>query len=267
MKSILVSLLILGSLSSLSHLLISESQAAVKKTGEIKKTIPEAIQKHSLFPAFLRKYKGKEGLASLRARALKQSNKAVPLLTYVMKSKAFPDKNRWVATFALGQIMGVKSAPYLSKFTAHPNWMMRLASLKTLMSLDQRQYKGVYTRLLSDKAMIVRLQALETIKQFELKSLAPFVWAMLYDKNNYSGSKGGRKRGEIIRSIIKTVGDLKFDKALKPMLSMMQKKKYKDIYPELDYALTKITEKSSPEGSITLKKHFWKKESLKTMTL
>jgi HEAT repeat protein len=261
MKSFLACLLVFGFLS------IKESQSSVKKAQKIKTPIPEAIQKHSLFPAFLRQYKDKESLAGLRTRTMKMSNKAVPLLTYVMKSKAFPDKNRWVATFALGQIMGVKSAPYLSKFTSHPNWMMRLASLKTLMSLNQRQYKGVYTRLLSDKAMIVRLQALETIKQFELKSLAPFVWAMLYDKNNYSGSKGGRKRGEIIRSIIKTVGDLKFKKALKPMLGMIQKKKYQDIHTELDYALSKITEKTSPGGGLAIKKHFWKKESLKTLTL
>ena len=258
MKNVLFLFLILG---------MFNSEAAVQKADKLIKPVPESIQKHELFPAFLRKYKGKDGLASLRKRTLAQKNKAVPLLTYVMKSKRFPDKNRWVATFALGQIMGVKAAPYLSKFTSHPNWMMRLASLKTLMSLDQKQFKGIYTRLLTDKAMIVRLQALETIKQFQLKSLAPYVWAMLYDKNNYSGAKGGRKRGEIIRSIVKTVGDLGFKKAVKPMMQMIQKKKYKDIHGELDYALSAILGKSSPDGDISLKKHFWGREYQKTITL
>lgn len=256
---------VVGGITSFS--LSLESFAAVKKASKIKEPVPKEVQKHPLFPAYIRKYKDKEGLAKLRKRTLKLKNKAVPLLTHVMKSKAFPDKNRWVATFALGQIMGKKSAPYLSKFTSHPNWMMRLASLKTLMSLDQRQFKGIYTRLLSDKAMIVRLQALETIKQFDLKSLAPYVWAMLYDKKNYSGAKGGRKRGEIIRSIIKTIGDLRFQKALTPMLSMIQKKKYKDIHAELDYALTKITNKNSPKGDIVVKKLFWNKEKLKNTVL
>jgi hypothetical protein len=254
-------LLILMSLLILSH----ASFGAVKK--EVKEKVPMEIQKHKLFPSFLKSYKSKAELDGLRNKTIALQGEAVPLLTYVMKSKAFPEKNRWIATFALGEIMGKKAAPFLSKFTQHPNWLLRLASLKSLMSLDQKQYKGIYTRLLSDKAMIVRLQALETIKQFDLKELAPYVWAMLYDDKNYSGSKGGRKRGEIIRSIIKTIGDLKFDKATKPMLAMIQKKKYRDIHEELDYALSKVTGKASPEGNLSIKKHYWKTESLKLVSL
>ena len=163
--------------------------------------------------------------------------------------------------------MGKKSAAYLSKFTSHPNWMLRLASLKALMSLEQKQFKGIYSRMLKDKAMIVRLQALETIKQFKLKELAPYVWSMLYDKKNYSGSKGERKRGNIIRNIIKTIGDLDFQKAQKPMLAMIQKKKYRDIHEELDYSLSKIMKKSSPKGNMSVKKHFWKSEYLKLQTI
>ena len=163
--------------------------------------------------------------------------------------------------------MGKKSALYLSKFTKHPNWMLRLASLKSLMSLDQKQFKGIYTRMLKDKAMIIRLQALETVKQFDLKEIAPFVWAMLYDKRNYSETKGSRKRGQIIREVIKTVGDLKFQKASKPMLKMLENKKYQDIHEEIDYALSKILDKKSPKGDIVLKKNFWRAESAKEVIL
>ncbi len=231
------------------------------------KPIPKAILNHPLYKDYTKKYKSKKAVQNLKAKTIKLKQKAVPLLTYVMKSKNFPDKNRWVATFLLGRIMGVKSAAYLSKFAFHPNWMMRLASLKSLLALKQTKYKGVYTRLLKDKAMIVRLQALENIRQLKLKELAPYVWAMLYNKDNYSGSDGSRKRGEIIRTIIKTTGELGFNKAKKPMLSMIQKKRYQDIHDELDYALTKVTGKKSPDGNLILKKHFWKAQATKDLTI
>ena len=153
--------------------------------------------------------------------------------------------------------MGKKSASFISKFTFHPNWMLRLASLKTLLALDQKQFKGVYARALKDDALIVRMQALDNIKAMNLTELAPYVWAMLYDKSNYAGQKGKRKRAHIVKQVISTVGDLKFEKAMQPMLTMIQDKKYHDIFSELDYSLKLITGKNSPKGASTVKKKFW----------
>lgn len=211
--------------------------------------------------------KKKEQLAKLKEVTLKFKQQAVPLLTRVMKENSFPDENRWIATFMLGRIMGVKSSEYISKFSKHPNWMLRLASLKVLLHLNQTQYVGIYSRLLEDTSLIVRHQALQNIREMKLTSLAPFVWKMLYNKENYVGQQGGRKRANIIKDAIKVVGELGLEKAKKPMLTMIRKSKYKDIHTELDYSLSKLHSKPSPNGSIEIKKNFWTKVAMSETTI
>src|SRR5690606_4700649 len=98
--------------------------------------------KLSLLEKFKKNYSNAD-LKKLKEDTLKAKFDAVPVLTQVMKDASFPEKNRWIATFLLGRIMGKKSANYISKFSRHPNWMMRLASLKALLSLKQVQFKGI----------------------------------------------------------------------------------------------------------------------------
>jgi hypothetical protein len=203
----------------------------------------------------------------LKKQALNYSGKAIPALIQVMKSSEYPDKNRWVATFLVGRIMGKKSGPFISKFLKHPNWVLRMASLKTLLALKQNQYGGLYAKALKDKSFIVRKQALQNIRKLSLSKNADQVWGMLYDKRNYyNPKKGSKKRTNLIKEAIKTVGDLKFKKAIKPLLSMVQKDKYKDIFSEIDYSLSKITGKKSPSES-KMKKRFWKKIAISYKTI
>ena len=223
-------------------------------TSDEKKTY---MPTNALDAMYLKASTSKEFLKSLKEKTLAEKQNAVPILTKVMKSSNYPDENRWIATYMLGRIMGKKAAPYIAKFSKHPNWMLRLASLKVLLHLDQKQYKGIYANLLEDKSLIVRHQALQNIKEFNLSELAPYVWKMLYNKENYLGTVGNQKRSNIIKDAIKVIGDLGFEKAKKPMLEMISRKKYKDIFSELDYSLSKITSKSSPSGDQAIKKHFW----------
>lgn len=238
-----------------------------KKTGKVAKATDD-IPDTKLEVLFAKKSKNKKAhLSLLKKESLALKQKAVPTLIKVMKSNKFPDENRWVATYMLGRIMGHRSAPFIAKFSQHPNWMMRLASLKVLLHLNQTKYKGLYARALEDKSLIVRHQALQNIKEMKLDTLAPHVWKMLFNKKNYVGIKGARKRSNIIKDAIRTVGDLKFKKAKPALLKMFKKDKYKDVFPELDYALSKITGSDSPEGPITVKKHYWNRTALKEVTI
>lgn len=204
----------------------------------------------------------KEDLAKLKVETLKIGPKAVPGLIEVMKNGKYPDKNRWIATFLLGRIMGQKAAPFVSKFVLHPHWVMRMASLKTLLALKQDNYKGLYAMALKDESFIVRFQALENISKLKIDNMGPHVWAMLYDKRNYYQNKKGNKRTDIIKTIVRTVGELKFKQASSPLYKMIQKNKYDDIFEAMDYALTQITGKNSPNGTKTVKRNFWNKQSL-----
>ncbi len=216
--------------------------------------------KAQLLEKYGKTYASKEDLVKLRKETLSMGGKAVPGLIEVMKSAKYPDKNRWMATFLLGQIMGDKSAPFISKFVMHPHWVMRMAGLKTLLALKQRDYAPLYAGALQDESFIVRLQALENIKKLNISKHAAHVWAMLYDKRNYYQNKKGAKRANIIKSVIRTVGDLKFDKAKEPLMKMAQKDKYNDIFEDMDYALVKITGKESPKGNRNVKRTFWQRQ-------
>lgn len=187
--------------------------------------------------------------------SLKQ--KAVPTLIKVMKEAQYPDKNRWHATMLLGQVMGKKSAPFIARFAEHPSWMMRVASLKALAALSMKEYKGVYARALKDDSLIVRVQALDNISQMKLTALAPQVWRMMYDQTNYTGKAGNRKRTSIVKSVIRTVGDLKYEKAKAPLAKLIQKPKYQDLIEDLDYSLEKISGRVSPGKSAADTRKFW----------
>lgn len=196
--------------------------------------------------------------AMIKRNALKHAQKSVPVLIKVMKESKYPDQNRWQATMLLGQIMGKNSAPFIAKFADHPNWMMRVASLKALLGLKQDQYKAVYAKALKDPSLIVRVQALDNISQLKIKELGPNVWEMMYDQTNYSGSVGSRKRTSIVRSIIRTLGDLRYEKASRPLAKLIQKPKYQDLIDDLDYSLEKITGEVSPNATDARRK-FWSK--------
>ncbi len=202
----------------------------------------------------------KKGVQSIRKIALEQAGKSIPALIEVMKSSKYPDQGRWVATFLVGRIMGKKSAPFLSKFIKHPNWVLRVASLKTLLALKQAQYGEDFANALKDNSFIVRKQALDNITKLALDKYAPNVWALLHDKRNYYVD--GNKGTNLIKEAILSVGKLKFEKAKVPLLEMAQKNKYNDVFDAINHSLEKILNKKAPSGGIETKRNFWKKISL-----
>ena len=197
--------------------------------------------------------------AMIKRHTFKHRQKAVPVLIKVMKDNKYPEQNRWQATMLLGQVMGKKSAPFIAKFIDHPHWMMRVASLKALLGLKQDTYHSVYAKALKDSSLIVRVQALDNISKMKIESMAPQVWNMMYDQSNYTGNAGNRKRTSIVRSIIRTIGDIKFDKAKSPLAKLIQKPKYQDLIDDLDYSLEKITGENSPNSSVEARRKFWSK--------
>ena len=231
--------------------------------------IGNAEVKNVLLQRYSQSYNDKIQMASLKSETLRHGGQSVEALIEVMKNAKYPDKNRWMATFLLGQIMGDKSAPFLAKFLKHPHWVMRMASLKTMLALKQKTYAPQYATLLKDDSFIVRSQALENIRTLKAENVAPQVWAMLYDKKNYyqptlNGKALKAKRSNIIKNVITTIGDLKFEKAKAPLIKMIQKDKYNDIFPEIDSSLMKITGLTSPKDNAK-KRIFWSRMALDTI--
>lgn len=209
------------------------------------------------------KASGDDQMNRIKKVALEHGGESVSALLRVMKDSRFPDNSRWTATFLLAQITGEKSGPVLKKFLTHPNWMMRLASLKALLALGVEDYGDQYAELLEDASLLVRAQALENIRHLNLVDYAPNVWAMLYDRENYHEVEGHYRRGDIIRTVILTIGDLDFGKAKDPLLKMVQQDRYNDIFTEVDYTLQRITGRKSPESpEKSIKRRFWQRVAM-----
>jgi hypothetical protein len=241
---------------------------ALSCTTFVEAAINNAEVKNVLLQKYSLNYDDKNQIKSLKSETLKHGGESVSALIEVMKNAKYPDKNRWMATFLLGQIMGEKSAPFLSKFLKHPHWVMRMASLKTMLALKQKNYSNQYASLLKDDSFIVRSQALDNIRILKTADAAPQVWAMLYDKKNYyqpmmNGKALKAKRSNIIKNVILTVGELKFEKAKAPLIKMIQKERYNDIFPEIDQSLMRITGLTSPKDTAK-KRIFWQRMALDT---
>jgi hypothetical protein len=257
-----MTLLALLVISNSTYAEIKNNSQVVPKASNFSIKENQLNMNNSLLLMFKSEKKDKNHMEELKQLCFKQANLAVPSLIQVMKSDDYPDHKRWLATFLLGQIMGEKSTAFIAKFSQHPNWMMRLAALKTLLALKQDQLLGLYAKALADPALIVREQALENIRQLKIIKVAPSVWNMLYDKTNYAGKEGKLQRTQLIGKIIRTLGDLKHKEVQTPMLKMIKNKKFNDLFDDLDYSLSKISGEVSPKGNIEVKRHFWNKKDL-----
>ena len=217
-----------------------------------------SFKKIELLEKFKKDYKNQKDIVKLKKEVFNLGGKAVPTLIEVMKGQKYPDRSRWTATFLLGRIMGKKSSPFLLNFLEHPNWVLRLASLKTLLILKENNLGTALKKSLKDKSLLVRSQALENIKRLNLKEYSKDVWAMLFDERNYhQGKNKKRKRTQIIKKVIKVLGELQFKEALRPLLALVKNEKYRDIFYEVDYSLQKITGEKSPSKSRVTKMNFW----------
>jgi len=202
-----------------------------------------------------------DGIEPLRLKqmALSLQQKAVPTLIKVMKEAEYPEANRWQATMLLGQVMGKKSAPFIARFAEHPSWMMRVASLKALAALNMKEYQAVYARALKDESLIVRVQGLDNISRLQITELAPHVWNMMYDQTNYTGQAGKRKRTSIVRSIIRTLGELRYAPAKSALAKLIQKPKYQDLAEDLNFSLESITGTKAPAATLVARRNHWAK--------
>lgn len=237
-----------------------------KKTTKLKDKVELTIDQQQLLTLYASKKITKADLKKIKQQTLAMAQKSVPTLVQVIKSKDYSDRSRWLAIFMLGRVMGRKSADYIAHYTRHPNWMLRVAALKVLTALDQKQFISLFGQRLKDKSMVVKIQALESIQKLKLSRLGPYVWKMLFDENNYVKTAGKRKRTQVIAKAIRTLGAIEYKAAQKPLLAMTQSRRYNDLFEHVDWSLNQISKNSSPQNApIGERRKFWAKQ-IKTMT-
>ncbi len=204
---------------------------------------------------FKTEWKKSVDFANLSHQSLLYGPKAVPVLLNVMKKKSYPVKNRWIAMFSMTKLMGKKSSKVLSKFTKHPDWMMRLGALKCLLFLKEKQFANEYASLLKDSSQIVRHQALTNIQQLEIKEKAQAVSLLLNEIKSQNANSTNLE--QMTDMTIMTLAKFKHKESIRTLLSMLKQQQFKNNSAAIDYSLEQLTGLKSPKGDWHSKVSFW----------
>ena len=157
---------------------------------------------------------------SIKQNSLMSKNLNVLELLNVMKTSSYSDQERWSATMNLARKLGSDAAPVLKKFTRHPYWLMRMASLRALELLKIKD-KEILIRSLNDQSLFVKSVALEMISSFSYREVDNHVWNMIFDRSNYQSHQ--KSTFVIFKAIevLKKVSPEKFDLRLKAFAKKM----------------------------------------------
>jgi HEAT repeat protein len=182
----------------------------------------------------------KSDISNLKVLIKDDPKKNVPVLFSVMKDDKMPEQSRWLATILIGKTLGKRSIDYLAKYTVHPEVILRLASLKSLLSLEAEKKADIFEKALFDKSLLVRKQALEAVRKLKIEKAESSLLSMLVDKKNYYLKNKKLKRSPIIKDIIQTIGELRLKKSKNILISLRKKDSYQDLYPVLDFAISRM---------------------------
>jgi HEAT repeat protein len=109
--------------------------------------------------------------------------------------------SRWRATMALGRIGGKHSLPELERASKASVWELRSAALIAVSRIDRREASKWARRLLNDKALLVRLTAVETLESIVDRASTPELWAQLENRQNFKGNRGLFIRRRIVEAL------------------------------------------------------------------
>lgn len=203
----------------------------------------------------------KKGLNSqtktlIAAQVKKDPKKSMGSLLEIIKNNSYDDEARWYAMSLTSQLAGTKSIPLLKKYFTHSNWFIRLAALKNLTQLKYTDEK-LYAQALEDKAMVVRMAALESIEALQISKLGPNIWNMFSNTKNYVEDKGTLKRAEILNYAISVLGKFKEKDTKNKFLKILSKGKYQDLWPDVVQQFSEWTNLKAPKNDLPSKRAFW----------
>lgn len=138
-------------------------------------------------------------IAALRA----QGPQGYKNLRDIMFGKDSKIDSRWRATMALGRIGGRYSLPELERASRASVWELRSASLIAVSRIDRATASKWSRRLLQDKALLVRLTAVETLESVGDRTAIPALWAQLESRQNFKGSRSLFIRRRIVEALTK----------------------------------------------------------------
>lgn len=186
----------------------------------------------------------KNRIAALRA----QGPQGYRNLRAIMLDTKSRSDSRWLATTALGRVGGKLSLPDLERAMRDDSWELRSAALISMRRIDERAASHWAKKLLQDKAMVVRVTAVETIGLMKDRSALPNLWRQLGNRINFRGNRGLFIR----RRIVETLGDLESSASTDRFLSLLNEDDTQINYAAIS-ALEKLTGQTLGNKADTIK--------------
>lgn len=111
--------------------------------------------------------------------------------------------SRWRSTMAVGRLGGDLSLPELERAMKADVWELRSASLLAVSRFDRKTASKWARTLLQDKALLVRLTAVETLEAIQDRGAVSNLWAQLENAQNFKRNQSLFIRRRIVEALAK----------------------------------------------------------------
>lgn len=174
-------------------------------------------------------------------------------LVQIMFDEKASMEARWRAVTSVGAIGGVESIPEIERALKKNEWYMRSAGLVAMSNVNRKSAIYWARKLLSDKALVVRAAAVETLAELKDTEASSVLWQKLYAKENFKNGQSlfVRKR------IVETLAQLNQSGSESKFIEVLGDKD-KSLHPSAILALERMTQiRFSDLGSIPLQRERW----------
>jgi hypothetical protein len=253
MRIAIFAFLLLGVFGGSAHAAVSKKQAQIRVPA---RTILVRATKEAL-----------DLPISNRLQALEsQGEQGYRNLVSIMFDEKMPMETRWRAVTAAGRLGGKQATPEIERALGRSEWYMRNAGLVAMAGVDPESAARWARKLISDKALVVRTAAVETIAELKDHASAALLWQKLYAKENYRRGQSLFVRRHIVETlaVLEPVGsEGKFVEVLSD--------KDTSLHPLAIFALEQMTKQRFNESApLPLQREHWQswwKEKSRTANL
>lgn len=108
---------------------------------------------------------------------------------------------RWRAITTMGRLDPLAFRPELDRALVSREWFMRNAALIALQTDERARAVAWSMRMLDDKALVVRTQAVRNLIDLDARESEPVLWEKLFEKQNFKGKESLWIRAHIAEAL------------------------------------------------------------------
>ena len=108
---------------------------------------------------------------------------------------------RWRSITTMGRLDAIGYRAQIDRALVSPEWFMRNAALIALLADERTRAVSWSVRMLEDRALVVRTQAVRNLIGLNAAEAEPMLWKQIGDRRNYKGEESLWIRGHIAEAL------------------------------------------------------------------